>query len=246
MDKIEYEGTTVQVPTSWEDVTLAVYEANYKREATTLREKVAVMAGVCGVEPAEFMGWAVEAFDAVVSRLMFIFEPHNAEPSPIIEIDGVKYSVPCEDSLTLAQWVDAEQAHKDGTDEISTVLAIVCQPVGATYDPAQTNERIKLFKSQSMSKIQPLISFFLLRRQQFETKTAVFSKLGASTDLLAQNIATFRKRGAGTKLSRIRRGITYWTLTAWYNYRLKKLLRSYSTEKLKPRQRKRRENSIKN
>lgn len=245
MDIIKYEGTTVHVPTSWEDVTLAVYEANYKREATTLRDKVAVMAGVCNIEPAVFMGWAVEAFDAVVARLGFIFEEYNAEPSPIVEINGVKFSIPCEDSLTLAQWVDAEQAHKDGTDEISTILSIVCQPVGEAYDPKLSNDRIALFKSLTMDKIQPLISFFLLRRRQFELKTEVFSKLTASTDQLAQSIAHLRKRGAGISLSQTLRAIIYFPLMLRYRYQLRKLSRSYNTKRQKRAPRKRRETSTK-
>lgn len=239
MVEIEYNDVKILVPQSWDDIKLGVYEKFHKQKPKTHRERVTQTAAVCGIDADLLFSWPTEVFNEVVKIAGFIFKDNTQEPTPIIEIDGVKYIVPIEDELTLGAYVDADEVQKTSDAVLSNVLAIVCRPAGESYDHRQNEARAALFADQPVSKVLGVLAFFLHCKQILDRHTAAYSNLRAMSDLLPQNISSLLKRTGGIKLSRIWPTIRYLGLMLLLKNQLRKCLRSYNTAAIKTKPKKR-------
>jgi len=244
MTKIEYDGTEILVPTSWDDVTVATFEKFHKDKAVTHRDRVARIALVCNVDAEVLFQWPTEVFSVIVSKADFIFKETKTEPSPIIEIDGLKYIVAAEESLSLGEYVDADDVQKNSEAILSNLLAIICRPAGEAYNPKLNDERAALFAAQPVSKVLGVLAFFLHCKQILDKHTAAYSSLRAMYDLLPQNTATLLKRTGGIKLSRIWPTIRYYVSMRLLKNQLRKCLHSYNTATIKQTPKKRNVNWI--
>lgn len=234
MVKVEYNNTVVNVPESWDDITLGAYEGFYLDRPQTARDRVELVAKVCNTDAAILLGWPAEVFNIIVDKLSFIFSDGLAvEPSAFVEIEGEKYLVPVEDELTLGAFVDADEAQKSGEAVLSNVLAIVCRPIGEDYDYKNNEKRAAMFAAQPVSKIRPVLAFFLLCSETLNKRTKAFTDLIAAADLLRPNIKILLRPGAGISLYRTSQIITYYFLAKLLNYRLRKFLRLFNSKKIK-------------
>lgn len=234
MVKIEYNNDKIEVPTGWDDITVGHYESFYNDKPTTGRERVALVAKICKVAPDVLLEWPAEAFEIILERCAFIFKDNPAPASPVIEVDGVAYIVPVEDKLSLGAYVDADEVQKSGEAVLSNVLAIVCRPAGEAYDHEKSEVRAAMFAALPVSKVQGVLSFFLLCSDALNKRTKVFTDLAEAVALLPPNIKHLRKPGAGIKLLWNWRAAKYRVLTKLLNMRLRKLLRSYNLQGTKP------------
>ena len=231
MIRIEYEGARVEVPESWNDIPLGFYETFYAEEPATARDRVGLVAKICKIEPERLLGWPAEVFDRIVSRLDFLFEDNPAPPSPVVEIEGVRYVVPIEDELSLGAWVDADEVQKNGEHVLSGLLAIVCRPVGESYDCRNNESRRALFASLPVGRVLPVLAFFLHCKNVSDRRIEAYTNLARTCDLLPRSISPFPSRGVGTRLLRIRPALRYWILIVLLRYRLRRFLRSCSTSR---------------
>lgn len=226
---MEYNGTKISVPTSWDDVTLGVYEQVYAIKPATARERVAYVAKVCQVEPEVLLQWPAEVFSRLAAFVDFIFNEANVPPCPFIEVGKIKYVVPMDEKITLGAWVDVDEAQKAGTAVLSNVLAIVCRPTGEAYNYDNNQARAAMFAALPVSHVLGVLGFFLLCKNVSKIHTAAFSKIQEAADLLPRNIGALLSPGGGIKLSRIWRVPKYLALIWLLRYRLRKCLPSYST-----------------
>lgn len=233
MVTLEYNKTKIQVPTSWADVTLGLYETVYTIKPATARERVAYVAKVCQVDPEVLLQWPAEVFSKLVAFVDFLFSEPGVAPSPFIEVEGVRYVVPVEDKVTLGAWVDVDEAQKAGTAVLSNVLAIVCRPAGEAYDYENNQARAAMFAALPVSQVLGALGFFLYCKVALNQHTAAFLKIQAAADLLPRNIGALLSPGAGIKLSQIWRVPRYLVLIALLRYRLRKSLPFYSTKRIK-------------
>jgi len=229
MTTIEYNDIKLDVPESWDDVTLGFYETFYKIRPTNARERVAFVAIVCGTESDILMSWPAEVFNVLVEHTMFLFKDHNIEPCAYMDVDNVKYFVPMEDKITLGAWVDAEEAQKAETKVLSNMLAIVCRPVGEEYNYENNETRAAMFASLPMTKVLGVMAFFLHCREMLKAHTEAYTKLREVADLLPRNIKSFLRLGGGIKLLRIWPVLKYYVLIRSLRYQLQKYSRFYST-----------------
>jgi hypothetical protein len=244
MVKIEYNNTQIVVPESWADVTLGTYEKFYKIKPETHRERVAQTALVCSIDPELLFGWPTEVFNEVIKIADFIFKPDTTEPTPIVEAGGVNYVVSLEDSLTLGEYVDADEVQKQSEAVLSNILAIVCRPAGEAYNPINSEARAAMFAALPVEKVLGVLAFFLQCKQTLEAHIAACSNLDALADLLPQNIKSLRKLTGGIRLFQIWRVIHYLILIRLLRRQLRKYSRSYNTSKTKKSPRKHKGNSI--
>lgn len=241
MVEIEYNSTKINVPESWDDITLGVYEQFHKKKPTTHRERVAQIAEVCSLDPKQLLDWPTEVFNHVVHIAGFIFADDLTPPSPFIEVDGVRYYVPLEDALTLGAYVDADDVQKNSDAVLSNVLAIVCRPAGEAYDCDNNEARAAMFAALPVSKVLGVLAFFLQYRQALNKRIEVFSNLVQVADQLPQNIKSLRGLTGGIKLSRIW-PITRYLISIWLlQNQLRKFSRSYSTKSIKTTRKTRKE-----
>lgn len=241
MVEIEYNSTKINVPESWDDITLGVYERFHKIKPTTHRERVAQIAQVCSLDVEQLFNWPTEVFNHVVRIAGFIFENDLTPPSPFIEVDGVKYFVPLEDALTLGAYVDADDVQKNSDAVLSNLLAIICRPAGEAYDYANNETRAAMFAALPVSRVLGVLAFFLQYRQALDKRIEAFSNLAQVADQLPPNINSLRALTGGIKLFQIWPIIRY-LISIWLlQNQLRKFSRSYSTKSIKTSRKRRKE-----
>lgn len=228
MVKIEVNNDAVNVPQSWDDITLGDYESFYKDKPVSGRERVEYVAKILKTDAAVLLGWPAEVFNTIVETLGFLFVDSPVAATPVVDVDGKPFIVSIEDKISLGAWVDAEEAQKAGEAVLSNVLAIVCRPAGEAYDYQLNEARQKQFAALPVSKVLGVLAFFLQCRTALDKRTEVYMKLRQIVDLLPRNIKPFLSRGGGIKLFQIWQATKYYALTLLLNYRLRKLSRLYN------------------
>lgn len=244
MVKLNYNSQDIHVPENWDDIALGDWDVLHRLNPKTSRERVAYVAQLCKVDADALLSWPAEVFNIIVAHTRFVFGPNPYTPSNKIDIEGTQYHIATEDGLTLGEWVDADEAQKAGENVLSNVLAIVCRPVGEAYDYRNNEKRRELFAAQPLSKVLPLLGFFLQCKQQSDKLTRTFSQLAALADLLPPSTATLRSLGAGTKLLRIWPIIRFLILNALLRWRLSRLLTLYGITATKQQPSRRKGNKI--
>lgn len=229
MKRIEIDKAVIDVPETWDDITLGFYETWFFKTPLTRLEKVQLVAEICKIDPSVLLNYPIGLTNLIIDTLDFIFRETTVSPSPSIVVEGVKYTIPITESLTTACWIDAEQAQKDKVAILSNILAIVCQPNGETYDPNKSEERRKMFAELKVSEVLPLLSFFLHYKKMLETPSMMFSQIRGVAYLYVNSTENFPNVGGGTKLLRTWRAVRYYALTKWLRYQLRKYLRSLDT-----------------
>lgn len=240
MVTIEYNGESVDVPESWDEIKVGDYEKYHNERPETSRGRVELVAKICKVEAETLFNWPAEIFNLVVERVEFIFKNSAAEPTPSIKIDGVTYLIPIEEKLSLGAYIDADEVQKSGEAVISNILAIVCRPVNEEYNYENNEARAAMFAALPVSKVRGLLAFFLLCSRALEKHTTAFTNLTEAVASLPPSIEVFRSPGGGIKLFRIWPTIKYYYLTILLSWRLRKLSRFYNTAGTKKRQKRRR------
>ena len=233
MVQIEYNTVKIEVPESWDDITLGFYETFCTEKPETTRERVALVAKICKVDADLLLSWPAEVFNRIVDYIDFLFKGNPASPSPVVEIGGVSYIVPIEDELSLGAWVDADEVQKKGENVLSNILAIVCRPAGETYDFKNNEARRAMFAALPVSRVLSVLAFFLHCKTVLDRRTAAYTKLAQAYGLLPSNTKPFLSLGGGIRLSQIWPIIKYRVLMLLLRYRLQKFLRSCSTVRIK-------------
>jgi len=242
MVKIEYNDVKIEVPQSWDDVSLGVYEKFHKAKPQTHRERVTQIANICGIDPELLLGWPTEVFNKVVGFASFIFEEDTTAPVSFVEVEGVRYFIAIEDELLLGEYIDADDVQKNSDAVLSNVLAIVCRPAGETYNHRQNEERAAMFAALPVSKVLGVLAFFLHYRQQSEAHTAAYLSLKLAADQSHPSISSLLRRTGGIRLLRIWPIIRYYALTLLLKNQLRKYLLSCNTQKTKASRKTRKRN----
>lgn len=228
MVKIEVNDVTVNVPQSWDDITLGDYETFYRDKPVSGRERVEYVAKILKIDAMVLLNWPAEVFNMIVETLGFLFVDNPIAATPVVDVDGVPFIVPIEDKISLGAWVDAEEAQKADEAVLSNVLAIVCRPAGETYDYQLNEARQKQFAALPVSKVLGVLAFFLQCRTVLDRRTEAYTKLHQIAALLPRSIKPFLSRGGGIRLSQIWRATKYYALIVLLNYRLRKLSHLYN------------------
>lgn len=233
MVTMEYNKVKISVPSNWDDISLGLFESLDISKPTTSRNQVDTVAKLCNIEAELLLSWPAEVYSEIVECIYFIFGDNPAKPSPEIEIEGIKYIVSISDDLTLGEWVDIDEVQKAETNVLSNVLAIVCRPIGESYNHKNNEARAAMFAALPVSKIQGVLAFFLRCKMVYEQRTAAYTKLAQTIDLLPKSIKPFLKRGAGIKLSTTWLMVKYFAMIALLHYQLQKFLRTCNIKKIK-------------
>ena len=209
MIKIEINDTTIRIPSSWEDITLADYEQWYNYKPENKLEYVHFVADICKLDKDFLLNSPTQLFDVIVDKIGFVFED-NIEPSSQVDIDGQTYFISLSSKLTLGEWVDIESTlASDSTTKISEMMAIVCRPAGEDYDADIIGERKSLFRKLSCDKALPLIAFFLRRKKESEAILHHYSTVLDQANQFLRDTKAFAISGGGIKQLPIWQRIRY-------------------------------------
>lgn len=195
-------------PKKWDEVTLKIYqeiEKYYKDkdEQFDVRDVLTILTNRTQDEinelPAEFL-------DALLTHLIFLTtNPDVGEATNKIKIDGEVYMVNVMEKLKLGEYVAVDNVLKADSSDYASILAILCRKEGELYDSkfeAEVFEKRKeMFENQPVTKILPIIGFFLNLFIVSEKHSQLYSAVEEGINLIQQNIDNSQKIGAFKRLS---------------------------------------------
>ena len=210
MDKNEniIDLGSITVPDSWEKVTLAQYEAierlyEDKNENIDVRKIVHILIDK---DEDYINALPIDFLEKIMGYLAFLQEPiPEQEPKNWIEIDGERYTVHTENQLKTGEYIASDTVLKGDKHNYAAILAILCRKEGELYDSKFENEvledRIRLFENQPITKVLPIVGFFLELYITSMTPTLLSSKIREAIDLTRKDIETSVKNGELSKRS---------------------------------------------
>ena len=196
------------VPTSWDEVTLRQYqeiERYYegKDEHFDVRKVLNILTSHT---EDEINMLPLEYLEEIMEKLNFLSSlPKEEEPRNWCEINGERYTVHTEQKLKTGEYIASDTALKGDKHNYAAIMAVLCRKDGELYDSHFENEvlegRIKLFEQQPITKILPIISFFLRLYAVSMMPTLLSSKAKELVDLTRKDIETLQKSGEISKRS---------------------------------------------
>ena len=190
------------VPTSWNEVTLKQYqliEEYYegKDEHFDVRKVLNILTNHT---EDEINMLPLEYLEEIMEKLNFLSSlPREEEPRNWCEINGERYSVHTEQKLKTGEYIASDTALKGDKHNYAAIMAVLCRKDGELYDSHFENEvlegRIKLFEEQPITKILPIIGFFLRLYLTSMMPTLLSSKAKEAIDLTRKDIETLQKSG---------------------------------------------------
>lgn len=198
----------VKVPVSWNDVTLGKFQKieKYYEDKDRIFNVMDVLDIMIDKDRDYIMRLPNEFLDIILEKLMFLqTPPEEAKPDNKVEINGETYRIHFENQLKVGEYVAADSILKQDSHNYAAFLAILCRKDDELYDSKFENEiledRIKFWESQPVTKIFPLISFFLLLYGNLTMITQLSSQAQENINHIASCIQTSRKNGELSILS---------------------------------------------
>ena len=209
----------INVPTKWDDVTLDMFadiERYYqdKDKDFDVREVLHIMIG----KDIDFINSLPATFlDIIMQKLSFLqTQPEIGEATNKIVIDGETYQVNVFEKLRTGEYVSFDMALKADKHDYSTFMAILCRKDGEKYDShfeAEVfDDRKKMFGKQPVTKIMPIVNFFLHLWFVQGSYSQLYSKVEEAISLTQHNIENSDKIGVFKRF--------------YLNWQMKKLRRS--------------------
>lgn len=168
MQNDSYNFGEIKVPTSWDEVTLLQFEKinEYYQDKEKTFNVVDVIDIFIDKDKDYIMSLPAEFLEIILDKLKFLSTEIEAkEPTNKIEIDGETYQINFMEKLKAGEYIAVEMATKDNNFNYASVLAILCRKENEIFDSTFENEvlpnRVALFEKQPITKIIPLISFFM-------------------------------------------------------------------------------------
>lgn len=222
MQNDSYNFGDWNVPTSWDDITLKKFQEinkyySDKDKEFDVREIIHIMTDKTIDEvnelPAEFL-------QIIMEKLSFLqVEPEQQEPSNKIEINNEIYQINFMEKLKTGEYVSVDNILKADKNDYASILAILCRKEGEIYDSKFEaelfEERRKMFEEQPITKILPIIGFFLNLYIVSATPSRLFSKVEEELNRIQKSIKTSTEIGVFKK-----------HYLNWRMKKLKRLLRS--------------------
>lgn len=216
---------TWEVPSDWSQVSLKQYqeiERFYEDNEDSTFDVRKVLHILCNKSIDEVNALPVEFTEKILNILQFLSEPFpKVEATNKIVIDNVKYQINVFEKLKLGEYVSTDTIIKSDKHNYAAMLAILCRKPNEIYDSKFEAEvledRIKMFEEQPITKIKPLIDFFidcyLVSAQIFQ----LYSKVEEEISLIRKNIENSEKIGVFKK--------------CYLNWQMKKLQKSLKSSR---------------
>ena len=197
------------VPSSWNEISLgdfqqvqALYDVDESGKSFDVRDVLHIL---CHKTIDEVNALPLEFLEKIVGNMGFLREPlPDYEPKPFIEVKGVKYGINCMEKIKTGEYVAADTALKGDKHNFAAVLAVLCRKDGEKYDSKFENEilsgRIEFFKSLPVTKVMPLITFFLTSASLSLQVSRLYSMVQEAVSLMQNDIETFAQNGLYSKL----------------------------------------------
>lgn len=218
MRKDSYNFGDWNIPTSWDDITLKKFQEinkyySDKDKHFDVREVIHILADKTIDEvnelPAEFL-------QVIMEKLSFIEkEPETKEPTNKIEISKETYQINFMEKLKTGEYVSVDNILKADSNDYASILAILCRKEGEIYDSKFEaelfEERKKMFEEQPITKILPIVGFFLNLYILLVTPSRLFSQVEEELNHIQKSIKTsteigvFKKRSLNSQVKKLQK-----------------------------------------
>lgn len=196
----------VQVPLSWNDVTLAQFQQieKFYEDKDENFNIIDVLDIFINKDKDYIMSLPAEFLNIIIDKLQFIqVSPKTDKPTNKITIDGEEYSINFQNQLKTGEYIATETILKDDKHNYAALLAILCRKEGEIYDSRFENEiiedRVKMFEQQPITKILPIIGFFLNLMLVLNSPTQLSTVIKDEINRIHRHIETLAKNGAISK-----------------------------------------------
>ena len=209
MDKINEDIDFGQwiCPKSWDDITLEKYMEieQYYLNTEGKVNIIDILHIICNKTKDEVNALPIVFVEKILEQIAFIQEQPQVEPSNKVDINGEAYIVHTDRELRTGEFVAADMAIKSDSHDYATLMAILCRKEGEEYDSKFENEilpdRIELFKKQPITKILPIITFFLQLYILSTAPSQLSSLIEEGLSLTQESIENSRRNGDLSMLS---------------------------------------------
>lgn len=197
------------LPTRWSEVTLGQFarlEKLYKGAASEgYIDNIDIISILSGRERDDVMALPLEFISTMQTHLVFLeLEPEIEGATDRVEIDGETYIINYKEKLKFGEYVDFDQLVKSNPNDYPSMFAIICRKEDEAYDSEyvanEFQKRVEMFSRQPVTKMLPLIAFFLRRYQILEQCSQASLGIKEAINLTLDNIQTFVQSGVGKGL----------------------------------------------
>ena len=159
----------ITVPTSWEQITLGQFITLMKLQEEENKEDVSlidIMAVLTGTDKKYIYSLPSDFANTIMAHLLFLNKPLKEEPKAEVIIDGNLYKINYMEKLKFGEYTDANTVMANDKFDYASLLAILCRREGEIYDDdyiaEHLDERTEMWNNQPITKVYPLVCFFLL------------------------------------------------------------------------------------
>lgn len=199
----------VRVPSSWNEITLDKYqkiEKYYSDKEDKSFNVVDVLDILIDKDRDYINALPAEFLDTILTHLLFLVTtPEVGEPTNSIVISGETYTANIAEKLKVGEYVAIDTLVKDDAHNYAGILAVLFRKKDEKYDSHFENEvledRIKMFEEQPVTKILPLVHFFINCYTTLEIPILLSSKVREAINLTAQRIESLHQSGEVSKRS---------------------------------------------
>lgn len=206
------------VPTSWDELTLKQFQEiekyySNKDKDFDIREVLHIFTNKT---EDEINALPITFTNELMNKLMFLKDkPKDYEPSNFIEINGVRYGINVMEKLKTGEYVAIDTILKSDPHDYISIFAVLCRKDGEIYDSKFEaelfEERQKLFAKQPVTKIMPLIAFFLNLYIVRMTHSQLYSEVEEGLNLIQQsidnseNLGVFKRHSLNSQMKKLRK-----------------------------------------
>lgn len=195
------------VPTSWNDVTLKMFQDLERYYANTdknfdLREVLHIMIG----KDIDYVSnLPISISEKIMQKMEFLqTEPIQQKPTNKIEIDGEIYEVNVMEKMKTGEFVATDTITKSDKYNYAAILAVICRKKGEIYgskfEAEVFDDRVKMFEETSVMKVMPVLSFFLSSYVTLAALSQMYSEVEEAVNHTRNNIETSRNLGVFKRL----------------------------------------------
>lgn len=208
------------LPKSWDDVTLAKFSNLQRIKGEGEAQIYDLLQALCDKTRDEVMQLPIEFVEKMLNRMDFIYTtPSIAAPTNKIEIDGETYMVNYLEKLKAGEYISFDTVIKSDQYNYAAMLAILCRKPDEIYDSKfeaeKFEDREKMFGNQPITKILPIINFFLNLYMVSEMPSHLYTQVEEAINLTRQDIENSPNLGVSRKF-----------FLKWRMKKLQKLLKS--------------------
>lgn len=162
-EKTKYNIT---IPTSWEEINLETFIKLQALYADGNKPSIQNILSILSNQSIEEVNkYPALVMEKIMEKLTYLSEPITDVVSNKVIIDDVTYQINYLEDLKFGEYVDVNTVIDGDKNNFKAILAILCRKEGEIYNDdfiaLELNKRMDMFDMQPITKVYPLINFFL-------------------------------------------------------------------------------------